>query len=309
MNMTVHDLVLPGGDHQAVLDTLAGQILRRTGTAEETFTAVPGFELYRIGRPTPLAPCLYEPSVTLVVAGQKRVNLGEESYLLRPGQFLLVSAELPVTPQILGASAQHPFVALTLRLDMVALTTLILSQEVPLTEKGARDRAMALGEATPELLDAFRRLVSLLGAPRDLPALAPLIQQEILYRLLTSSQGKRLQQMAAVGSHSHRIARSIKWLGTHFQQPLKIEELAEYVGMSASAFHRTFKEVTSMSPLQYQKALRLSEAQRLMLTQKMDAARAGFEVGYVSASQFSREYRRHFGTSPTNHVATLRHTA
>ena len=153
-----------------------------------------------------------------------------------------------------------------------------------------------------------RAALALLDAPGDLPALAPLIQQEILYRLLTSSQGARLQQMAAVGSHSHRIARSIKWLGTHFQQPLKIEELAEHVGMSASAFHRTFKEVTAMSPLQYQKTLRLSEAQRLMLTRKMDAARAAFEVGYVSPSQFSREYRRQFGTSPSGHVATLRQT-
>lgn len=307
--MTFNDATLPASNDQAMLDVLASQIARRTGTAEEALTAVPGFSLYRIVRPTPLEPCLYEPSITLVVAGQKRVNLGEESYLLTAQHFLLVSQNLPVTPQILGASAEQPFIALTLRLDMAALATLMLSHNFPLIGKSAPDRAMALGEATPDLLDAFRRLVSLLDSPRDLPALAPLIQQEILYRLLTSSQGERLQQMAAVGSHSHRIARSIKWLGTHFQQPLRIEELAEHVGMSTSSFHRTFKEVTAMSPLQYQKTLRLSEAQRLMLTQKMDAARAAFEVGYVSPSQFSREYRRQFGTSPSGHVAELRHTA
>lgn len=308
MQMTLSDATLPVS-YNHTIDTLAGQIIKRTGAAEEALTAVPGFSLHRIGRPTPLEPCLYEPSVTLVVAGQKRVNLGEESYLLTPRHFLLVSQNLPVTPQILGASTEHPFIALSLRLDMAALTALMLSHDFPPIGKGAPNRAMALGEAAPELLDAFRRLVSLLDSPRDLPALAPLIQQEILYRLLTSSQGERLQQMAAVGSHSHRIARSIKWLGTHFQKPLKIEELAEHVGMSASSFHRTFKEVTAMSPLQYQKTLRLSEAQRLMLTQKMDAARAAYEVGYVSPSQFSREYRRQYGTSPSGHVAELRHTS
>ena len=306
MDMTHSHTTLPAGEGQAILDTLAGPIAKRTGPAEEALTALPGLSLHRIVRPTPLQPCLYEPSVTLVIAGQKRVNLGEETFLLTSQHFLLTSANLPVTPQVLGASTEHPFVAVALRLDMPALTTLLLDSDFPAIGKGAPDRAMALGEATPELLDAFRRLLALLDAPRDLPVLAPLVQQEILYRLLMSGRGERLRQMAAVGSQSHRIARAIKWLGTHFQQPLKIEELAEHVGMSASSFHRTFKEVTAMSPLQYQKTLRLSEAQRLMLTRNMDAARAGFEVGYVSPSQFSREYRRQFGSSPSGHIAALR---
>ena len=306
MNMTHSHITLPVGEGQATLDVLADQVAKRTGSVEDVFTALPGLSLHRFVRPTPLQPCLYEPSVTLVIAGLKRVNLAEESYLMHPRHFLLVSANLPVTPQILEASAEHPFIAVSLRLDMPALATFLLNSDFPAISKGAPDRAMALGEAAPDLLDAFRRLLALLDTPRDLAALAPLVQQEILYRLLMSGQGGHLRQMAAVGSHSHRIARAIKWLGTHFQQPLKIEELAEHVGMSASSFHRTFKEVTAMSPLQYQKTLRLSEAQRLMLTRNMDAARAGFEVGYASPSQFSREYRRQFGSSPSGHTAALR---
>ncbi len=276
MDMTHSHTTLPAGEGQATLEALAGQVTKRTGLVEDTLTALPSLSLHRIARPTPLQPCLYEPSVTLVIAGQKRVNLAEESYLMHPRHFLLVSANLPVTPQILGASTEHPFIAVLLRLDIPALTTLLLNSDFPAIGKGAPDRAMALGEATPDLLDAFRRLLALLDTPRDLPVLALLVQQEILYRLLMSGQGERLRQMAAVGSQGHRIARAIKWLGTHYQQPLKIEELAEHVGMSASSFHRTFKEVTAMSPLQYQKTLRLSEAQRLMLTRNMDAARAGF---------------------------------
>lgn len=288
------------------LDALAEQISRRTGPSGDVLTAWPGLSLHRIVRPTPLQPCLYEPSVTLVIGGRKQVSLGRESFLLTPQHFLLTSATLPVTPQILGASPEQPFLAVLLGLDLPALTALLLNSDLPPVGRSASPRAMALGEATPELLDAFRRLVSLLDTPRDLPILAPPTQQEILYRLLMSSQGEQLREMAAVGSHSQRIARAMRWLGAHFDRPLKIEELAEQVGLSASAFHRTFKAVTAMSPLQYQKTLRLSAAQRLMLTRNMDAARAAFEVGYVSASQFSREYRRQFGTSPTSHVATLR---
>ena len=198
--MTPSRSTLPVREDQAVLDALAARIAKRTGPAEEAATTLPGLSLHCIARPTPLEPCLYEPSVTLVVAGQKRVNLGEASFLLTPGHFLLVSASLPVTPQILGASAERPFIALTLKLNMAILTTLMLSHHFPLTGKNAPDRAMTLGAATPDLMDAFRRLVTLLDSPRDLPALEPLVQQEILYRLLTSSQGERLQQMAAVGA-------------------------------------------------------------------------------------------------------------
>jgi len=186
---------------------------------------------------------------------------------------------------------------------------LLLTHDLPLSGQTKPHRTMAVEVAPPELLDAFRRLAALLDTPRDLPILAPLIQQELLYRLLVSPQSEQLRDLAAVSGHSHRLSRAIRWLGAHYTKPLDVTELAEHVGMSASAFHRMFKNVTAMSPLQYQKTLRLSEAQRLMLTENVDVARAAFEVGYISPSQFSREYRRQFGTSPTSHVATLRQIA
>lgn len=291
------------------LRPLAEHLTRIMGPSEDLLTAVPGLSLHRRVRPTLQQPCLYDPSVALVISGQKRVVLGEEAFLLTPGEVLLTSANLPVTPQILEASPAQPYLSVLYKLDLPALTTLLLNADLPQVARGESRRAMTQGEASSELLGAFGRLLALLESPRDLAVLAPLIGQEILYRLLTSPQGAALREMAAVGGRSHRISRAIKWLGSHFSQPLNIERLAEHVDMSASAFHRSFKEVTAMSPLQYQKVLRLSEAQRLMLTQNMDAARAGFEVGYVSASQFSREYRRQFGTSPTSHVAAVRHIA
>ncbi|WP_229776687.1 AraC family transcriptional regulator [Deinococcus ruber] len=284
-------------------------VTRRLGQDEDLVTAFPNLSLHQRLRPTPEAPCLYQPNVTLVLSGQKRVTLGEEQFLMTPGHLLLTSANLPVTPQVLEASPEQPFLAVMLTLDIPALATLLLSHQVPSSGSRASQRAMAVEVATPELLDAFRRLLALLDTPRDLPILAPLIEQELLYRLLVSPQGERLRDLAAVSGHSHRLSRAIRWLGTHYARPLNIPELAEHVGMSASAFHRMFKDVTAMSPLQYQKTLRLSEAQRLMLTENIDVARAAFEVGYVSPSQFSREYRRQFGMSPSSHVATLRQTA
>jgi len=299
---------MPADAHQTSMETLADQVLRRTGWAEDVTTLWPALSLHRRVRPTPEAPCLYQPNVTLVLSGQKRVMLAEEQFVMTPGQFLLTSANLPVTPQVVEASPHQPFLAVMLTLDLPALAAFLLSHDVPSPGKSTSRRAISLSVTTPELLDAFRRLVALLDTPRDLPVLAPLIEEEILYRLLSTSQGEQLRDMAAASGHSHRLSRALQWLGAHFAQPLNITDLAEHVGMSASTFHRAFKDVTAMSPLQYQKTLRLSEAQRLMLTQDMDAARAAFEVGYVSPSQFSREYRRQFGASPGSHVSTLRQT-
>ncbi|GGJ43887.1 AraC family transcriptional regulator [Deinococcus roseus] len=294
--------------HQNSAQALTDQVLRRTGWAEDVTTLWPALTLHRRVRPTPEAPCLYQPNVTVVLSGQKRVVLAVEQFLMTPGHFLLTSANLPVTPQIVEASPNHPFLAVMLMLDLNALAAFLLNHDLPAPSKRPSQRAIALGATSPELLDAFRRLVALLDTPGDLPVLAPLIEQEILYRLLCTPQGERLRDMAAASGHSHRLSRALRWLERHFRDPLNITDLAEHVGMSPSAFHRLFKDITAMSPLQYQKTLRLSEAQRLMLTQDMDAARAAFEVGYVSPSQFSREYRRQFGVSPISHVATLRET-
>ena len=165
---------------------------------------------------------------------------------------------------------------------------------------------MATGETTLPLLNAFQRLVDLLAEPKDIPVLAPMIQREIFYRLLVGDQGMRLRQMASVGSQSHQIAQAIDWLKRHFTQPLRIDDLATQVNMSTSTFHHHFRALTAMSPLQFQKWLRLNEARRLMLTDLMDAATAAFEVGYESPSQFSREYNRLFGAPPLRDITKLR---
>ncbi|GAA5504397.1 HTH-type transcriptional activator RhaS [Deinococcus xinjiangensis] len=287
---------------------LAAQVGRKLGQAENLTTAFSALSLHQRLRPRQEHPCLYQPNVTLVLSGQKRVTLAEESYLMSQQHFLLTSANLPVTPQIVEASREQPFLAVMLTLDMTALATLLLNRNLPPASKSSSQRAIALGETTPELLNAFQRLILLLDSPRDLPILGPLIQQEILYRLLVTPQGYHLRDMAA-GGRIQRVARATHWLEQHFSQTLNVAELAEHVGLSVSAFHRLFKEVTAMSPLQYQKTLRLSEAQRLMINQQMEAARAAFEVGYVSSSQFSREYRRQFGASPSSHIAGLRQMA
>jgi AraC-like DNA-binding protein len=170
-------------------------------------------------------------------------------------------------------------------------------------------RGMAIGEVTLPLLTAFQRLIDLLAAPQDIPILAPVIQREIMYRLLVGDQGARLRQIASAGSQSHQIAQAIDWLKSHYTHPLHIDDLAAQVHMSPSTFHHHFRALTAMSPLQYQKWLRLNEARRLMLTKRLDAATAAFQVGYESPSQFSREYRRVFGTPPSRDSTYLRHMA
>lgn len=301
---------MPGQDvshtRQAELAALAASVTRHLGQDADLTTMIPNLSLHRRTRPTPEEPCLYRPNVTVVIQGQKRVTLGEESFLMTPERFLLTSAALPVTPQILDARPVSPFLAVMVTLDMQALSALLLNPALPPPGRSPTQRAMALGETTSAMLATVRRLVEMLETPRDVPILAPLLEQELLYLLLMSPQGERVQAMVRAGGASYRLSRALQWLGAHYHQPLDIEELAEHVGLSVSAFHRAFKEVTALSPLQYQKTLRLSEAQRLMLTQDMDAARAAFEVGYVSASQFSREYRRHFGAPPSTHVNALR---
>jgi transcriptional regulator GlxA family with amidase domain len=170
-------------------------------------------------------------------------------------------------------------------------------------------RGMATGEVTLPLLSAFQRLLDLLDEPQDIPMLAPMIRKEIFYRLLVGDQGMRLRQMASVGSQSHQIARAIDWLKGNFSQPMRIDELATQVNMSTSTFHHHFRALTAMSPLQYQKWLRLNEARRLMLTELLDAATAAFQVGYESPSQFSREYNRLFGAPPLRDITKLRQMA
>ncbi|MFO1338759.1 MAG: AraC family transcriptional regulator [Burkholderiaceae bacterium] len=249
---------------------------------------------------------VYEPGVALIVQGSKRVLLGSDAFVYGRLDVLVVSLNLPTVAQILEASAAQPYLALFLALDVHEIARMMVDGQVPPPRAQAAERAMATGRASAPLLGAFQRLVELLDEPQAIPAVAPLVQREILYRLLVSDQGDRLRQIGSVGSQSHQIGRAIDWLRQHFHQPLRVEDLASQVRMSASTFHHHFRALTAMSPLQYQKWLRLNEARRLMLAERLDASTAGFRVGYESASQFSREYSRQFGAPPMRDIAGLR---
>jgi AraC-like DNA-binding protein len=211
--------------------------------------------------------------------------------------------------QIVDASREKPYLGLMLKLDMRAMTQMMMDNHLPAPPARNSSRGMATGEMTLPLLNAFQRLVDLLGDGNAIPILAPTIQKEIIYRLLVGDQGARLRQIATAGSQSHQIARAIDWLKNNFRQPLHIDELAAQARMSTSTFHHHFRSTTALSPLQFQKQLRLQEARRLMLMERLDAASAGFQVGYESPSQFSREYSRLFGAPPLRDIAKLRQVA
>ena len=281
----------------ALCQALAQSIARWTTGVEEYATPIPDLTFYRKETPTEPMRCMVGPSVALVVQGAKRMMLGEDVYAYDPRRFLITSLDLPATVQVVEASRDKPYLGLAMRFDLRVMAELMAQGTLPPREQTI-GRGMVLGETTLPMLDAFKRLLELLDDPDAIPVVAPLIQREIYYRLLVSDQGARLRQIASIGSQGHRVARAIEWLKTHYSQPLRIDDLAAQVQMSASSFHHHFRELTAMSPLQFQKLLRLNEARRLMLTEHLDASTAAFQVGYESPSQFSREYSRLFGAPP-----------
>lgn len=272
-------------------------------------TPVPGLEVARFNAPGPIASYLYEPSLCMIARGAKRTVLGDRVLRYNEDTFLLTSVGLPTVVQIERASEQYPYVAFQLFFDLDIARQLIVDMNMggyPATERGA---GMVTGAVTEELLDAVQRLLNLIGRPEDAPFLAQGIHREILYRLLTSPSGAQLRQTVRLGTQSNRAAKAVALLRQNFRQPLRIERLAEETGMAVSTLHRHFKTVTSLSPLQFQKHLRLHEARRLMLTNNVDAGVAASQVGYESVTQFNREYRRLFGAPPKRDVLTLRATA
>ncbi|MHB1134089.1 MAG: AraC family transcriptional regulator [Chloroflexota bacterium] len=293
-------------DLKVSCEVLAQRIARWTAGSGPSVTAIPGLTLSRYEAPTEPRSYLQEQSVCLIAQGSKRVMLGEEVYQYDARHFLLTSVDLPAVAQILEASKEKPYLGLLLKVDRQAIAQLLVDSSLPLPREQEAGRGLAVSAFSLPLVNAFQRLIDLLDRPEDIPILAPLVQREILYRLLVGEQGPRLRQIGAAGSQGHEVARAIDWLKANFNRPLRIDDLAAYARMSTSTFHHHFRALTSMSPLQYQKWLRLNQARRLMLTERLDAATAGFRVGYESASQFSREYRRLFGTSPSRDIASLR---
>ena len=264
----------------------------------------PGLAIIRYEQPTDRVPVLHQPALCIIAQGAKLVRLAEEAYRYDSASHLVVSVDLPLTGQVIEASPERPYLCVRLDLEPSLLSDLLLEQ--PPAPRGESGRGLHLSRSTPELIDAVARLVRLLERPQDIATLAPLIRREIHYRLLTEDQAGVVRQIGAPDSRLAQVNRAINWIRTNFDRPFRMDTLAREAGMSASALHHHFKTVTAMSPLQYQKQIRLQEARRLMLSEARDAQAAGFLVGYESPSQFSREYARLFGAPPARDAARLR---
>ncbi|WP_273978891.1 AraC family transcriptional regulator [Vibrio parahaemolyticus] len=285
---------------------LAKLIDRWTGNANQYDTPISGLRFSRWTTPTPPTSYTHNPSICLIAQGRKRVLLGEESFIYDANHFLISSVDLPIIANIIEASEEQPYLGLIMELDLTEISQLIVDSELAFTQSKEAQKGIAVGELSESLLDAFVRLAELLDEGQNIKILAPIIKREIFYRLLMSEQGTRLHQILTAGSHSHQIAKAIDWLKNNFVKPLSVGDLASYTGMSKSSFYTHFRSMTSMTPLQFQKKLRLSEARRLMLTENLDAMAATFKVGYESPSQFSREYSRLFGAPPSKDIKSLR---
>ena len=292
-------------DLEVALAALAERIARWTAEQDRLTTAIPALTLRRYESPTEPTSYVHEPSICLSAQGSKRVLLGEDVYVYDANHFLITSVDLPVVTQVIEATKEKPWLGLMLKLDQREIAQLMLDSNLPSPRTQQASRGMAISEVTVPLLNSFQRLIELLDEPEDIPVLAPLIQREILYRLLVGDQGLRLRQIGAAGSQSQQIARAIDWLKGNFKQPLRVDDLAAHARMSTSNFHHHFRALTAMSPLQFQKWLRLHEARLLMLTERVDASTAAFQVGYESPSQFSREYSRLFGAPPLRDIKGL----
>lgn len=290
-------------------DSLVRIISKWSAGTEDCTTPIPGLCFFRRDAPTPPRYCIVNPSIVLVVQGAKKMWVGKEAYPYDVSRFLITSVDLPATSQVMTASAQTPCLGLTLSLNLRTLAELIAHGDVPAPRERPAAGSIGLGNISPAILDPFKRLVDLLEEPESIPTLAPLFQREIHYRLLKSDQAARLRQIASVDGHGYRIGRTIDWLKQNFAAPLRVEDLASSVQMSTPTFHHHFRQLTAMSPLQYQKWLRLNEAKHLMLNEHLDAATAAFRVGYESPSQFSREYSRLFGAPPKRDILALRELA
>ena len=290
---------------RAELAAIIDRYAPRNGTYQSVIA--PLF-LVRYNEPVHSFPSLASPALCILAQGSKEVQLCDESYTYDPLNYLVLSVAMPVRGKIVQATEDNPNLALRLDIDPAEINALIAEagpMGVPMRPRPS-ERGLYIDKIDAPLLDAVVRLTRLLDAPKDIPMLAPLIRREILYRLLRGKQGYRLYESAISNCQTHRVTQAIKWLNSNYEQPLRIDDMARDVNLSVSTLHHRFKAVTGISPLQYQKQLRLQEARRLMLNEGLEAAAAGYRVGYESPSQFSREYSRLFGAPPLRDLARLR---
>jgi AraC-like DNA-binding protein len=287
---------------------LAQSIALRLGSAEKMTTAVPGLSLAQ--RTGPTAPCAvtYQPGLIVMAQGRKRVELGSNTFIYDESRYLLTSLDLPTVSQVVEASKDRPALAFALKLELPMVREILTREDVPIPELPPDSPAITTAEITAELLSACCRLMDLLDTPQHIPFLSGLIQREIIYHILQGAEGARLRAIATLGEQSHRIAQAITWLKSNYEKPLRVEELAQMARMGVSTFHHHFREMTAMSPVQYQKQLRLQAARTRMLTDGFDASSAAIEVGYESVSQFNREYSRLFGQPPMRDIRARRST-
>ncbi|SDY67013.1 AraC family transcriptional regulator [Herbiconiux ginsengi] len=289
----------------AGIDELRELVLRhsRGGVRHDVLE---GLSIGVSAQPTEPAAVMSRPSLALVTQGTKRTVLNGMAYDYHAGQFLVVSLDLPVTGLVLEASAEHPFAVATLALDPALIASLLLEAPAQPTPVVA---GLAVSDAAPELVDAMVRMLALLDHPADVPVLAEAYRREIVWRLLTGDQGALVRQIGVADGSLARVARSVRWIREHYADPLRVDDLAQMARMSSTAFHRHFRAATSMTPIQFQKQIRLQEARTLLLAATDDIAGVGFRVGYDSPSQFSREYRRAFGEPPARDAVRLRASA
>ncbi|NEQ53742.1 MAG: AraC family transcriptional regulator [Leptolyngbya sp. SIO3F4] len=291
---------------KASLDELANRIacgLQEDGTMEMQ----PGIFFYRASASGEPIHAVLEPSCCVIAQGAKETLIADEIFRYDPAHYMITTMQLPLVGKVVKASPDQPYLGVRIVLDPQLVTTMMVEAGGGLLRGDRAVKAMNVSVLDADLLDAILRLVRLTESPADYGVLAPLVMREITYRLLKGDQGSRLQHLATLGGQSHRMAQAVKLLQEHFNQPIRIDAISQKLGMSVSGFHAHFKATTAMSPLQFQKQIRLQEARRLMLSEHLDAAEAGSRVGYEDASHFSREYKRHFGAPPMRDVERLRH--
>ena len=284
---------------------LVRRLMQRVPTPGTFETAIAPLHVIRCDAPNEPVHSLHRPALCLIVQGSKAVRLGDEHYQYDPLNYLVVSVTLPVSGQVIEATPEAPYLCIRLDLDPAQIAQLI-AEAPPAGVPDEPRRGLFLEPIDAPLLDTMLRLVRLLDTPRDIGMLAPLALRELYYRLLRGNEGRRLYEIALGDSQTHRVTRAIDWLNSHYTEPLRIEQLAQIANLGTSTLHHRFKAVTAMSPLQYQKQLRLQEARRLMIGEGLDVASACYRVGYESPSQFSREYSRQFGCPPSQDVKRVR---
>ncbi|CAM4026605.1 AraC family transcriptional regulator [Lederbergia lenta] len=277
-----------------------------TGRDGTQRTAIPSLFFSRYSNDTGPNYGVHNPSLCIVVQGMKEVMLSQERFQYGPADYLIASVNLPISGQVTEASPEDPYLALKLEFTPIEILEVLLEYQIGIDKKEKAKRGMYVCKIEQSLLDAVTRLAQLLNNPKDIKVLAPLIRKEIIYRVLQGEYGEMLKQIAIEGSFTNQISDVIEHIMNNYEKPFKIEELAEIANMSVSSLHRHFKEITAMSPIQFQKQLRLQEARGLLLSESADAADVAFRVGYESPSQFSREYSRMFGLPPKEDVKRLR---